>query len=131
MNTKQIGDVTEAMVTAALLRAGKVILRPVGDNQRYDLIIDESGAFKRVQCKTGRLRGGAIIFHPYSSYRHRGRGAKHYRGDIEFFGVYCPETDKSYLVPVADARDWRCSLRVKPTANNQSTNIRWAKDYAL
>lgn len=52
MHTKQIGDISEAMVAAVLLRSGRVILKPIGDNQRYDLVIDNNGKFLRVQCKT-------------------------------------------------------------------------------
>lgn len=130
-NTKTIGDLSEAMVFAALLRAGKVVLHPFGDNQRYDLVIDEKGIFKRVQVKTGRIIRGAISFPTCSSYAHRKRPSKDYKGQIELFGVYVPKMDKVYLVPV-NVVGTRCALlRLEKPKNCQSKNIRWAKDYEL
>ena len=56
MNSKDVGEISEGMVLAALLRARKIVLRPFGDNQRYDLVVDEDGTFVRIQCKTARLK---------------------------------------------------------------------------
>ena len=55
-----VGDRTEAIVIAALVRRGYRVLRPLSSNERYDLVLDLDGEFLRVQCKTGRLRNGAI-----------------------------------------------------------------------
>ena len=54
-----------------------------------------------------------------------------YRGEIEYFGVYCPDNDKCYLVPVDDVAKTVGILRVEPTLNNQSKGVRWAKDYEI
>jgi hypothetical protein len=62
-DTKSIGDLSEMAVALALARTGYLVSRPVGENRRYDLIIDKGGVLSRVQVKTGRLRNGAIVFH--------------------------------------------------------------------
>lgn len=136
-HTKAIGDASAAMVLARLVQAGKEILVPFGENQRYDLVIDEGDKFTRVQCKTGRIRNGAIFFptcsvtyhhpsnHGIRAYRH------HYQGDAELFGVYCPDNDSVYLVPVSEVGKVGASLRVEPSRNGQAERIRWAKDYHL
>jgi hypothetical protein len=54
-----------------------------------------------------------------------------YTNDIDYFGVYCPENDKVYLVPVEDTTQRLCSLRVTPAKNNQKKRVRWAKDYEV
>lgn len=41
------------MILARLVQAGKMVLVPFGENQRYDLLIDEGDVFVRVQCKDG------------------------------------------------------------------------------
>jgi PD-(D/E)XK nuclease superfamily protein len=61
-----VGQRTEAIVLAELVRRGYRVLTPFGTNQRYDLAIDLGDRFLRAQCKTGRLRRGTIIFHPRS-----------------------------------------------------------------
>lgn len=131
MNTKAIGNVTEAMVMAAFVKKGLPLLLPFGDNHRYDMVVEFQGGFRRVQCKTGRLRNGAIVFNACSSYAHRGGSPKFYNGAADFFAVYCPETDKVYLVPVPDKQTTEMTLRVEPSKNNQVTNIRLASEFLL
>ncbi len=96
-NTTEIGDISVAMITAALLKSRVTVLKPISDGLRYDLVI-YSGQFWRDQCKTGLLKKQTIIFRCCSV--ERGNRTRHYRGDAELFGVYCPATEKSYLVPV-------------------------------
>jgi len=131
VNTKDVGDKSQAIILAELIRAGKVVLLPFGDNQRYDLVIDDGGIFTRVQCKTGNLVDGVITFPASSSYTHRGGKRKSYTGEIEMFAVYCPDTDKVYTILVSECPVSHCSLRVDPPLNNNVVRIRWAKDYQL
>ncbi len=131
-NPKAIGELSEAAVVYHLMRAGYELARPLGDNARYDLILEHGERLVRVQVKTGRLRpDGAVFFPTCSSQAHRGRGQASYRGQCELFGVYCPELDESYLVPVAGTGARGCSLRVRPAANNQARGVRWAADYRV
>jgi len=38
-----------------------------------------------------------------------------YRDDVDYFGVYRPDTDDVYLVPITDVPDRGACLRVEPT----------------
>jgi hypothetical protein len=133
----RIGAISHAKIMAALVEAGKVVLTPWVDVRPYDLVIEEAGKFLRVQCKTGRLVRGAILFRPHrlrAARRETGweRRVTNYQGHVDLFGVYCPDNDCVYLVPIADvAVNRMCSLRLTPARNNQNKRIRWAKDYAL
>jgi hypothetical protein len=137
VHPKLVGDQTEAMVIARLVQAGKCVLLPFGENTRYDLVLDEGDHFVRVQCKTGRLRGGAIRFNTCSTTYHHpnNRGMKtynhNYLGQADLFGVYCRENDRVYLVPVVDVGAREGFLRVAPSRNNQSLKVRWAHDYEV
>src|SRR6516164_746054 len=101
----RIGAVSQAKVLAALTAADKVVLAPCVAVRPYDFVIEDGGRFLRVQCKTGRLFRGAVYFRP-----HRLRAAKRetgwerrvtdYRGEVDLFAGYCPETDGVYLVPI-------------------------------
>ena len=137
-DSKEIGGISVAGVSLALKLAKKKILLPPDDNLRFDLAIYESGTqIKRVQCKTGHLINGAVVFRSCSNkYHYRAvsgvnYGRRGYKGDAEYFGVYCLETGKSYLVPVDDVGDSAVSLRIEPTKNNQISRVRWAKDYEI
>lgn len=132
----RIGAVTTAKVMAALIAANKIVLAPCIQVRPYDLVIEESGRFYRVQCKTGRLFRGAVCFRPHrlrAARRETGweRRVTNYKGLVDFFGIYCPENDRVYLVPINITGLRACSLRVEPARNNQSRRIRWARDYEV
>ena len=131
-DTKSVGDVSEMAVAFALVRAGYVVAKPYGENCRYDLVLDMNGTLSRVQVKTGRFRNGAVEWACCSTHGHRkGPTTRPYTNQIEFFGVYCPEVQSTYLVPIAQTSRRACSLRVYPTKNNQKSRIRWAQDYLI
>jgi hypothetical protein len=127
-----VGARTEAAILAELVRRGYQVLVPFGTNQRYDLVLDMNGEFVRAQCKTGRLRKGAVIY-PTKSVRANTKQVliRNYVGQVEVFLVYCPETTGIYAVPVDEAPEGYGSLRVHPTRNGQTERIRWARDYEL
>lgn len=126
-DTTLIGNQTEGLVLAALLQAGHSPLLPFGDGHRYDLAFDDNGTLQRVQCKTGRIFRGSVIFNTMS---HTGHQRKPYDDEVDFFGVYCPDTNDVYLVPIDDVAGLKmASLRVDPARNNQAKGVRWAKDY--
>lgn len=132
MNTKLIGDVTQAVVIADLMKRGKTVLTPFGDKDRYDLVVDEDGRFIRIQCKTGHLEcdGTAVEFYSCSSSSHRsGGGKKDYRGQIELFAIYCPEIDQIFYVPVEEAAKRATRLRLSKSRNGQLKNIRMADNF--
>ena len=61
-----VGQRTEAVILAELVKRGHTVLVPYGTNHRYDLVLETREGFLRVQCKTGRLRGGVIKFNTVS-----------------------------------------------------------------
>lgn len=135
-HTDKTGGISEAAIIVRLLRAGYIVLTPYGKNHRYDLLIeDDMGKFWRVQCKTGWLdeKKTVINFATASNYNHtaRQKGWRHYRGQADYFAVYCEELDKVYLIPVETVGFTLAKLRLVPTKNNQGKNVRWACDYEL
>lgn len=118
---------------AALLKSGKKVLIPIGENSRYDLVVDDGGKFLRVQCKSGRLREGVVKFNACSSGNARKPVRKDYAGEAELFGVYCADNDTVYLVPVTSVCRTEAHLRIEPALPNRNKHgsIKWAKDFQL
>lgn len=130
-DTKSIGEL-ELIVAFSLSRAGYFVSKPLGENTRYDLVIDKDGRLSRVQVKTGRLRNGAILFNTYSSHYHRNGGScKPYTNDVDFFGVYCPQLRSVYLIPIEDTSKLSGTIRVSETKNGQHSQVRWAQPYLI
>jgi len=113
-----------------LVQAGYRALIPFGTGHPYDLAIDDGGKFARVQCKTGRLLAEGVVFFPTASWC-RNMSYRSYQGDVDLVGVYCPGTSEVYLVPIEDVPAKGAYLRVAPTKNGQSRDVRWAKDYVI
>jgi PD-(D/E)XK endonuclease len=132
--TKSIGDRSEAIVLAALVKHGYLVSIPFGENHRYDLIADDGDRLYRIQVKTGRIIGGIIKFACSSVHYHRRSGVtaiRSYFGQIEFLAVFCPGNGKVYLVPESELVATQGHLRIAPTRNRQMQKIRWASEYEL
>jgi hypothetical protein len=131
-NTKDIGDVSEMKIIAKLTELGHNMSTPIGDNLRYDLILDIDNALYRIQIKTGRYKDGSMKFATCSNGRCNGDNIWYnYKKQIDYFAIYCPELDSCYVISVDDVPDTECSLRIDPPKNNQKKGITWAKDFVL
>ena len=133
-DTTAKGDLAELEVAMALMRAGRKVLRPLSTGLRYDLVVDDGQrCFTRVQCKMGILRDGAVQFRLYSVNVSRRFIPRTYQGEVDAFGVYCPQTQACYLVPmtVLAANAAFACLRIAPPRNGQVAGIRMASDYVI
>ena len=92
------GNISELTLIKDLLRNDIKTFTPYGDAQHYDLIIENNDKFSRIQVKTGTSnKDGSISFPPFRTCKGE---YKSYEGDIEYFGIFCPENNKSYLIPI-------------------------------
>jgi len=98
---------------------------------RIDLVgIDPRGGAHRIQVKTSRLlRGGTVLcFRTCSNTSNR---PADYRADIDVFGVWSPQLEQAFLVPVDVTPTRLCHLRLAPAANGQQVGVRFAHEFAL
>jgi hypothetical protein len=127
MQTRVIGERTEGIVLAELLKRGYTVSIPFGGSQRYDFILDDGQRLLKAQCKTGRMRQGTLVFNTCSV-----NGLTHvkadYRGQIDVFLVYSSDTAKVYVVPVDEVGRREGWLRVAPSTK---PNVRIAVDFEL
>jgi len=134
LTTSQKGAAAEAEVTAAAMRLGLVVLRPLGDGGRYDLAIDIGTRLLRVQCKWASRRGAVVSVRTITS-RHTPRGylrSTYSAEEIDAIAAFAADTERCYLIPIDDvAGQAAVSLRLGPTRNNQALGVRWASDYEL
>jgi hypothetical protein len=128
------GAAAEAAITARAIELGLVVLRPLCEGSRYDLIIDLEPELLRVQCKwanhlddvlsvnltTSRLTPAGYVRTTYTAV------------EVDAIGVYSAELRRCFLLPIVEvAKGREIYLRLDPTRNNQARGIRWADDYAF
>ena len=132
---KDVGDRSTLAIMWALKARGYDLLLPFGENTRYDLVIDDGERLAKVQCKSGRLRDGVVMFPLCSSYAHHPNPKLRFRSygdEIDFFAVYCKDNGRVYLIPMSHISGKRqASLRVEPTRNSQRLKVRLAKPYEI
>ena len=127
-----IGLRSQATVLAAFVQRGYQVLLPFGVNQRFDFVLMQDGEFLTAQCKTGRLRGGAVEFNARSVQSNtKGTRFRGYEGEVDLFVVYCPDNEGVYVIPADEVPATRMYLRVEPSRNGQLKGVNWARDYEL
>lgn len=133
-DTNKVGEISEAAIIARFLQLGYVVLTPYGGNQRYDLVIEDAdGQLWRVQCKTAWIDEDSttLVFNTaIANVTGRNRQLRHYRGQCDYFAVYCEKLNRVYLIPVDQVGTAKAHLRLTQVKKNQE-RVRWAKDYEL
>jgi hypothetical protein len=131
MEPHRRGDLTEQIVITELKRREISVSTPVGDNERYDVVIERPGGrLLRAQIKTGRSKDGTIRFNGLSQHTNAsGHTYKQYGDGIDCFLVYCYETDQTYLIPAFEVGT-SMYLRVDPP-DKETRQVNWAEEYRL
>lgn len=127
--TKTKGDLGQAMVIADALKRGYKVALPLGEDWRYDLIVEKENELVRVQCKYVESTKGVI---KVRCETHDGRNYYKYKqNDLDYIAVYDKLTDKCYYVSCSYLGLGRASLslRVGKTRNNQTKGILRAEDF--
>ena len=104
-NTKHRGDATESKIIHELISDGYSVSVPFGDNDKYDLIVDDSGKLHRIQCKTAwENKPETIRFNTHSQTTANGEyHEKTYHDEIDAFVVRYPETEQLYWISIDEA----------------------------
>jgi hypothetical protein len=130
METVRRGNAAEAAVLKALTDLGLKVLIPFGGGHPYDLVVHlEPGGFLRIQCKCARQYRRCALFN--SRTTDHGSGRLPYIGRADAFGVFLPDNNQVYLVPVREATTFTVGLRLEPTRNNQRKGVKLAADYEV
>ncbi|WP_339105072.1 group I intron-associated PD-(D/E)XK endonuclease [Haloterrigena salinisoli] len=128
-NSKEVGDETESRALSTLIEHGYSVSIPFGDNDKYDLVVDDGEELYRLQCKTAwSNKDQTIRFNTHSQTTKDGTYHEQtYQGDIDAFLVYYPESDQFYWIDAADATEQKMELRF--TAEIDHPSINWAEAY--
>ncbi|MFC4541113.1 group I intron-associated PD-(D/E)XK endonuclease [Halosolutus amylolyticus] len=128
-NPKTLGDETEAKIVATLIADGYTVSVPFGDNDKYDLVVDDSDRLYRIQCKTAwQNKAETIRFNTHSQTTRDGRYHEQTYDDvIDAFIVRCPDREQLYWIPIEDATEQKMELRFEASIDHPSIN--WAPDY--
>ena len=108
------------------------MLRPIVEGLRYDLVFDVGGRLLRVQCKSGRARGGVVVIGTRSC-RHTPHGyvrSAYTADEVDAIAAYCQDLNTCYFLPIEEIDgSSTVHLRLTPAANNQRVAVRFAAEF--
>jgi hypothetical protein len=133
LTTNDKGAIAEAEIAAAATQLGYVVLKPMSERRRYDLVLDTGPRLLRVQCKWASLNGEVVVLRARTSrYTPNGYVRTTYGPtEIDAFGIYCAALDRCFLVPIADLEPEQgmLHLRLVPAKNGQHVGVKLAAQY--
>ena len=133
MNSKDKGNIGEAIILSEFIKRGIPVSIPFGDNARYDLIAEFNNKLNRIQvkyCNQKISETGSITCPCASSTNHTtNKHLSTYQNDVDYFAFYLVEWQCCLLVSITDIDNKKsiCFRKTKPL-NNQS-NINLIEDY--
>lgn len=132
-NSTSIGAVGESAAIYNFTKRNIPILKPFSDNSRYDFVVDIFGKLLKIQCKTTmylRNDNSCMKFKLCSTNGFTFERYKYTEEDIDFYFLYCIENDYCGLVSISESVGLTSiTLRLSIAINNQTSNVRFAKDY--
>lgn len=133
MNSKDKGNIGEAIALSEFIKRDIPVAIPFGDNARYDLIADFNGKLNRIQVKYCNqiTENNSIICPCASSTNHTTN--KHYttyENDVDYFVFYLVAWDKAILVPIDVIKNKRTiTFRQDQARTGQTSNINYVSNY--
>lgn len=98
MNTKNIGNIGEAITLQEFVKRGISVYIPFGENEKADLIAEFNGKLNKIQVKTSRkIEDNKILWRLVSCCT---SGCHKYtKEEVDYYALYNIETDLLLLVP--------------------------------
>lgn len=132
LTVKRKGILTEETLKLWFLQQGYSVSVPIGDDDRYDFIVDFDGKLVKMQSKTSNLtRTVNCLNFATASIKYNSSGShrtKYTEEEIDYFCTIHPENNQVYIVPVKECGN-ECNLRLIASKNNQSKGVKMAIDY--
>lgn len=131
-NVKRKGFVTDLKLQVWFFERGYSVSVPLGDNDKYDFILDTGEQLLRIQSKTCNLtrQQGYLSFSSSSVHSNRSKNTriKYTKTDIDYFATMDLSTGKVYLVPVEECGN---EVHLKLSKDNLQKNSKFAEDYLV
>lgn len=112
-----------------LTKKGFNILKPLNQNSRYDMVIEDGGKFNRIQIKYLTPHNGMLRV---EINRPKRNSLRYTLKDIDSIGVFDSQNKKFYLIPINKIKVksdfW---LRLSAPRNGQKKNITYAADFEI
>lgn len=132
MNSKDKGNIGEAIAIAKFVELGVQVSIPFGDNARYDLVAEFNGKLNKIQVKyCNQLTENNSIPCPCSSSTYHTKYGTHhtYTKDVDYMCFYLAPWNEIILIPIEVIGN-RKTIQVRKTLpKNKQSNVTLISDY--
>ncbi len=134
MNTTLLGNIGESRVLHELVKSEVQCYLPYGDGSTVDLIADFNGKLNKIQIKTTEKlnKDKAMEWRITRQDGYHGNRVSYKLGEIDYFALYCLETDIVCLVPF-DEKIPKYTISIRPEGYQGicKSNMRLSSDYSI
>lgn len=129
-NTRN-GGMGELAVQQKFLSLGCIPFKSTVDGCSVDLVVEWDGKFHKIQIKTTeKVVNGVMKWdigqHDYSN---PGKKISYSKSDVDFFALYCIETNSLCLVPFEEAGSQKIWIRPDSYSGKRIKTMRFESDY--
>lgn len=133
MNTSQIGNIGEAKALCKFAELGIPVYLPFGDGYEVDMIAIFNEQMNRIQVKTTEAvhDGGVMNWKITKQDGYHGSRIKYDVDSIDYFALYCIESDALCLMPFEEAQSTMVSIRLDSYSGIRKSTMRFVSDYCF
>ena len=134
MDSKDKGNIGEAIFLFKALKLGCIVSKPFGDNARYDYIIDWQNKLYKVQVKYCSGLANESFICPCSSSKNHTTNKRRttYNEDVDYLAFYLSSINEIVMIPIEEIGEKKTiCFRKTPPKNNQKSKIHYVDDYLL
>ena len=105
MNSKDKGNIGEAVFMAEMIKQGCIVSKPFGDNARYDFIVDVGGKLLKFQvkyCNSINENQGIVCPCASSTNHTTNKHYSTYENDVDYMAFYIAPYDKLAIVSLKE-----------------------------
>ena len=132
MNSSQLGNIGEIKTISKLIENQIPVFTPVGDGNTVDLIAIINGQCVKIQVKTTeKIHDTLMTWNVARQEGFHGNRAKYNEGDIDYFALYCLESDILCFVPYCEIGLSAYSIRSEAYEGKRTKSMHFANDYSF
>lgn len=132
-NTTNIGNVGYAKVVAKFTELQIPIYTPFGEGYTADLIAEFNGRLNKIQVKTTEcLHDDSYMYWRITKQEgFHGNRVKYTSNEVDYFALYCIETDVLCLVPFDRAQGSVIQIRLDSYTGRRYKTMHFVSDYTF
>lgn len=128
------GAITQSKVEIRACEKGYIASKPILEQTRYDLIIDDGTKLLKIQVKYARAKQSGSSGSAVVDFRKTTNNGKcndgYYKNEIDAVIVYLPQIEKLCFFPIEMIEGkTTLTIRYEKTKSGQCKNIIFADDY--